>query len=97
MENLENIKGNKDIIDLIYKAQEEKLDKIIIKTNKEIKEELKSINIEKVITEANNPKELKEIFNKIEDNYNIKITKYNKELYKKGFIDGVNLILNCLK
>ena len=97
MERIEEIKGNKDIINLIYKAQEEKLDKIIIKTNKEIKEELKSINIEKVITEANNPKELKEIFNKIEDNYNIKITKYKKEFYKKGFIDGVNLILNCLK
>ena len=97
MEKLENIKGNKDIINLIYKAQEEKLDKIIIKTNKEIKEGLKSISVEKVIAEANNPRELKEIFNKIEDNYNIKITKYNKEFYKKGFIDGVNLILNCLK
>ena len=53
MERIEEIKGNKDIINLIYKAQEEKLDKIIIKTNKEIKEELKSINIEKVITASN--------------------------------------------
>lgn len=32
----------------------------------------------------------------IEDNYNIKITKYNKEMYKQGFIDGVNLIINYL-
>ena len=39
----------------------------------------------------------REIFKKIEDNYNIKITKYNEEIYKKGFIDGVNLMLNCLK
>ena len=40
--------------------------------------------------------DLKEILNKIEENYNIKITEYNKEIYKQGFIDGVNLILNCL-
>ena len=45
---------------------------------------------------TNNPKELKEIFNKIEDEYNIKISKYNKEMYKQGFIDGVNLMINCL-
>ena len=60
-------------------------------------EELKTINTETAIGNSNNPKELKEIFNKIEDNYNIKITKYNKEMYKQGFIDGVNLMINCLK
>lgn len=97
MEKLENIKKNKDMISLLYNAQEEKLDKIITKVNKEITNECKSINIEKIITEANNPKELKEIFDKIEDNYQIKITRYNKEFYKKGFIDGVNLILNCFQ
>ena len=52
---------------------------------------------EKVLKNSKNPNELKEVFNKIEDNYNIKITRYNEELYKKGFIDGVNLILNCLE
>lgn len=46
-----------------------------------MKEELKTINKEAAI----------------EDNYNIKITKYNKEMYKQGFIDGVNLMINCLK
>ena len=87
----------KDIIEILYKSQDEKIDKIIKKVNKEISEELKTINTETVIGNSNNPKELKEIFNKIEDNYNIKITKYNKEMYKQGFIDGVNLMINCLK
>ncbi len=87
----------KEIIEIIYNSQEEQVDKIIKKANKEIKEELKTINTETVIGDSNNPKELKEIFNKIEDNYNIKITKYNKEIYKQGFIDGVNLMINCLK
>ena len=97
MEKIENIRKNKDMISLLYKAQEEKLDKIITKVNKEITSESKNINIEKVIAESNNPKELKEIFDKIENNYNIKITRYNKEFYERGFIDGVNLILNCFQ
>ena len=97
MEKLETIRKNKDMISLLYKAQEEKLDKIITKVNKEITSESKNINIEKVIAESNNPKELKEIFDKIENNYHIKITRYNKEFYEKGFIDGVNLILNCFQ
>ena len=87
----------KEIIEIIYNSQEEQVDKIIKKANKEIKEELKTINTETAIGNSNNPKELKDIFNKIEDNYNIKITKYNKEMYRQGFIDGVNLMINCLK
>ena len=96
MENQENLK-EKNIIEIIYNSQEEQIDKIIKKANKEIKEQLKTINTETAIGNSNNPKELKEIFNKIEDNYNIKITKYNKEMYRQGFIDGVNLMINCLK
>ena len=96
MGNQENLK-EKDILEIIYNSQEEQIDEIIKKANKEIKEELKTINTETAIGNSNNPKELKEIFNKIEDNYNIKITKYNKEMYKQGFIDGINLMINCLK
>ena len=91
----ENI-NKKDMIKLIYKAQEEKIDNIIKKVNKEVKEQLKIINTEKVIASSNEPNETREVFRKIEDNYNIKITKYNEEMYKKGFIDGVNFMLNCL-
>lgn len=103
---------NKDIINKIYQAQEEKIDEIIKKSNEEIKEKIKPIkaeeiirkNIEKIIEKSNNQKEIQEILdkklnqilNQIEENYNIKISKYNEEMYKKGFIDGVNLIINCL-
>ena len=96
MEESEKI-NNKDMIRKIYEREEEEIDQIIKKANKEIKDYLKIINLEKVIGESENPNELREIFKKIEDNYNIKITKYNVEIYKKGFIDGVNLMLNCLK
>lgn len=53
--------------------------------------------MERVIEESKNPRELREIFNIIEDNYNIKITRYNEEMYKLGFIDGINLMIECLK
>ena len=93
MEKLENI----DMIKKIYEVELENIDKIIKKSNKEIKDYLKTINLEKVIGESNTPNELREIFKNIEDNYNIKITKYNEEMYKKGFIDGINLMINCIK
>ena len=93
MEKLENI----DMIKKIYEVELENIDKIIKKSNKEIKDYLKTINLEKVIGESNTPNELRKIFKDIEDNYNIKITKYNEEMYKKGFIDGINLIINCIK
>lgn len=97
MEELEKKFRNEDIINKIYKTQEEVIDQIIKKANKDMKGELKSIDTEKVIGEARNPEELKKIFEKIEDNYNVKITNYNREIYKQGFKDGMNLILNCLK
>ena len=34
---------------------------------------------------------------KKKEDIDIVIEEYNKEFYKQGFIDGVNLILNCLK
>lgn len=96
MDELE-IMNNNQIIKKIYKGEEEKIDNIIKEANKEIKDELKVINIENIIDNANNPREIRDILNDIEDNYNIKITKYNEEMYKLGFIDGINLIIECLK
>lgn len=87
---------NKDIIQLLYYMQEEEIDIIIKKCNMKIKDELKTINIENVIGNSENPREVREIFKDIEDNYNIKINKYNEELYKTGFIDGANLMINLL-
>ena len=91
------IMNNNQIIKKMYKGEEEKIDNIIKEANKEIKDELKVINIENIIDNANNPREVRNILNDIEDNYNIKITKYNEEMYKLGFIDGINLIIECLK
>ena len=86
-----------DMINIVYQSQEEKIDKIMKKADENIKEKLAKVKIERMIEDSNCAEQLKEIFNKIEDNYNIKITEYNKEMYKQGFMDGVNLILNCLK
>ena len=91
------IMNNNQIIKKIYKGEEEKIYNIIKEANKEIKDELKVINIENIIDNANNPREVRNILNDIEDNYNIKITKYNEEMYKLGFMDGINLIIECLK
>ena len=85
----------KDIINIIYQAQEEKIDEILKKADERLKDQLEKINLERIMEDSNNAKELKEVFSKIEDNNNIKITEYNKELYRQGFIDGVTLILNC--
>ena len=87
----------KDIINIIYQAKEEKIDEILKKADERIQDNLEKINLERIIENSNCAKELKDVFNKIEDNNNIKITEYNKELYKQGFVDGVNLILNCLE
>ena len=91
------IMNNNQIIKKIYKGEEEKIDNIIKEANKEIKDELKVINIENIIDNANNTREIRNILNDIEDNYNIKIAKYNEEMYKLGFMDGINLIIECLK
>ena len=91
------IMNNNQIIKKIYKGEEDKIDNIIKEANKEIKDELKVINIENIIDNANNPREIRNILNDIEDNYNIKITKYTEEMNKLGFMDGINLIIECLK
>ena len=85
------------MINIIYQSQEEKVDKIIKKTDERIRNKLKKIDIERIRGNSNMKNDLKEVFNIMEDNYNIRITEYNKEMYKQGFIDGMILILNCLE
>ena len=43
-----------------------------------------------------NNKELNNLINKIKENNNIKISYLSRILYEQGFIDGVNLLLECL-
>ena len=88
---------NKDIIELIYNAEEKILDEKIKQANKKTKEKIKDINVEKLLENSSKPTELKKTLERIEENYSIKISQYNKEFYKQGFIDGVNLIINCVK
>ena len=65
------IMNNNQIIKKIYKGEEDKIDNIIKEANKEIKDELKVINIENIIDNVDNPREIRNILNDIEDNYNI--------------------------
>ena len=88
---------NKNIIETIYQAEEKELDEIIKKVNKKIKDQIKDINIRKLLEETSKPNELEKTLERIEENYSIKIVQYNQEFYKQGFIDGVNLMINCLK
>ena len=93
---MEEIKS-KDMIELIYRAEEKTLDEKIKQANKKIKEKIKDINVEKLLESTSKPNDLTKVLEKIEENYSIKITQYNKEFYRQGFIDGINLIINCLK
>lgn len=77
-------------IEIIYQAEEKILDK-------KIKDKIKNINTKEIIEKSDNQKELIKMLEDIEENYNIKIGEYIKEFYKQGFIDGINLMLNCLK
>lgn len=87
----------KDMLELIYQAEGEILDKKIKQIDKKISEKIKDINTKKILEESSNKSELVKVFEKIEENYSIKISTYGKEFYKQGFIDGVNLILNCIQ
>ena len=88
---------NKDIIEKIYQSEEKILDQRIKEANKKIKSKLKNVNKTKILENTNNKKEIIKMVEDIEENYNIKIGEYTKEFYKQGFIDGVNLMFNCLK
>lgn len=92
----ENMKF-KNMIELIYQAEERVLDEKIKQVNKKVKDKIKDVNIEKILEDTSKPSELRKVIEIIEENYSIKIAEYNKEFYKQGFIDGVNLIINCFK
>ena len=87
----------KDMIEIIYQAEEKTLDEKIKEVNQKVKNRINDINIDNILENTSRQGELRKVFEEIEENYSIKISEYNKEFYKQGFIDGVNLILNCLK
>ncbi len=88
---------DKNMIELIYQAEEETLDQRIKQANKKVKNQIKDINIKELLEDTSKPNELEKAFEKIEENYSIKIAEYNKKFYEQGFIDGINLMINCFK
>mgnify|MGYP001278266189 FL=1 len=65
--------------------------KIKEKKNKFIKIEEIEINQESI------KKQVENLIKNIEENNNIKNSIIMQEMYKQGFIDGVNLIMECKK
>lgn len=86
-----------EILEQIYLSPESKIDDIIQETNNEIKGKLNKIDIAEILEKYSNDKELQNVFEKIEDNYNIKVSYLNKRIYEQGFIDGVKLMLEALR
>lgn len=80
------------LIEKIYLMQEDVIDQIIKKIDNELDKFLQERDLEEF---DKSDKKMKEIFDKYEDIYSLKISRYNEEIYKQGFIDGVKLILEC--
>lgn len=93
MNDEKNTKKTSSIMDGVYESQISNLDNIIKNVNKEIDMKLKKINIKNIKSET----DIIEIMNSIEENFNIKISRYIEEIYKQGIKDGVNFIIYCQK
>ena len=90
---------NKDMLEKVYDASFDEIDEKILEIQKHFNTEDKNSRIEKVIEsikKEENKKNIRELIEYIEEFENRKISIYNKEMYKIGFADGVNLIINCL-
>lgn len=91
----------KDLIENFYNSEYENLDEIIIKCEK-TKEMEKLKNLEKNLWKEFGEKTkidneiLSNTKEKIENNENKRLSIYNKTMYKQGFIDGINLLINCI-
>ena len=92
---MENKKIKNKILEKIFLAREEKIDDILKSSVKEINKKLINTNKNEILKKYND-KELFNLIENIEENYNIKISYLNEKIYEQGFIDGVNLIIECL-
>ena len=86
-----------NIIKNLYNSREEEIDEVIKNLEKNIKNEIKEVSLEELIDKKNNIEGLKKIYDKIQNNYEIKISKYCEAIYEQGIKDGVNFMIDCLK
>lgn len=86
-----------NIIKNLYNSREEKIDEIIKNEEKNIKSEVEEISLEQLIDKKDDIEGLKKIYDKIQNNYEIKISKYCEAIYEQGIKDGVNFMINCIK
>ena len=76
------------MLEQIYLERKEEIDKAIKRALQNIETNLIKID-NKDINENSN------IYNILEENYNIKLSSICKEIYIQGFKDGMNLILEA--
>ena len=86
-----------NIIKNLYSAREEKIDEIIKNLEKDIKSEIKQVGLEDLVDKKDDIEGLKKVYDKIQNNYEIKISKYCETIYEQGIKDGVNFMIDCLK
>ena len=85
-------------IEKIYEIKYEILDQKVTQKLKENKYRLKKTDEYKIMDEIKEKllrKQLEQLLKEIEENNSIKNSIIMKEMYKQGFIDGVNLIIDC--
>ena len=94
--NLKNMEDN--LLEKIYLAQEEKIDKTLRKTINEAKAKMKNVDAETMLEKYDNntKEEMKKILYEIEENNNIKLAHLTRDIYEQGFKDGVKLIIECM-
>lgn len=99
MENNFINSNSKELIEKIYNSNIEEIDNILKIKKKEIKDRLKEIDY-KILEDIQNQKtkkKIKEILDNQDENYNIKLSEYCKEMYRKGFKDAINIIIEALQ
>ena len=86
-----------NIIKNLYNSREEKIDEIIKKQEKNIKNKVEEVSLEELIDKKDDIDGLKKVYDEIQNNYEIKISKYCEAIYEQGIKDGVNFMIDCLK
>ena len=74
------------MLEQIYYERKEEIDKTI-------KKALQNIEASLIKIDNNDLNENSNIYNILEENYNIKLSSICKEIYLQGFKDGINLML----